>query len=63
MFLLLVEPLLVLFLSVVHSCYHVVVVVVQYLGGGREISETEVKCWVMMFRVVEDQQRRAVALK
>lgn len=55
MFLLLVERLLVLFLSVVHSSYHVVVVVVQYLGGGREISETEVKCWVMMFRVVEDQ--------
>lgn len=55
MFLLLVERLLVLFLPVVHSSYHVVVVVVQYLGGGREISEIEVKCWVMMFRVVEVQ--------
>lgn len=31
MFLLLVEPLLVLFLPVVHSSYPVVVVVVQYL--------------------------------
>lgn len=55
MFLLLVERLLVLFLPVVHSSYHVVVVVVQYVGGGREISEIEVKCWVIMFRVVEDQ--------
>lgn len=54
MFLLLVERLLVLFLPLVHSSYHVVVVVVQYLGGEREISEIEVKCWVMMFRVVED---------
>lgn len=57
MFDLLVEPLLVFFLPLVHSSYHVVVVVVQYVGGGREISEIKVKCWVMMFRVVEDQYR------
>lgn len=57
MFLLLAEPLLVVFLPVVHSSYHVVVAVVQYVGGGREISEIKVKCWVMMIRVVEDQQR------
>lgn len=37
MFLLLVEPLLVFFLPLVHWSYHVVVVVVQYFGGGREI--------------------------
>lgn len=37
MFLLLAEPLLVVFLPVVHSSYHVVVAVVQYVGGEREI--------------------------